>query len=1442
MSSSFLRLRARASRVLAAAAVVLAVLPSGASRADNVAQTLPFTQNWSNTGLITTDNNWSGVPGIIGYRGDDLTTTTATDPRTILTDGTTTPINVIANQTAPNTLATGGVAEFEATVTNPNPTIALNGSGTADAPFILVSVSTTARTGITVSYNIRDLDGSIDNAIQPVNLQYRVGGVGNFTNVPGGFVADASSGPSLATLVTPVSVVLPANADNQPLVQLRIMTTNAAGNDEWVGIDDISITGTVVSTTSPSGTGSASPGSVAQGQSSLLTVSVTPGTGPASTGIQVRADLSSIGGSPTQAFANAGPNSYSFAATVAPGTSLGPKTLPVTISDAEGRSGDATISLTVTPPIGHPVISQIYGGGGNNGATYHNDYVELYNPGTVTVDVTGWTVQYASAAGTFSSLNSQPLAGTIAPGEYYLVALASGGDDGADVPPANVSGPINMSATTGKVALASNGDPISTASCPLTDPDLIDFVGYGGANCREGTNNAPAPSNTTAIFRKNGGATETDQNGSDFETGAPNPRRTAPIVEVGPHVQSTDPASGASAAPRDASITVTFSEPVDVTDAWVHVLCTTTGAHDDATLAGGPTTYVFTPNVNFVAGESCTATITRDAVHDQDTDDASLDTDILPADYVWSFTVATGTAPPYPPEVHLTMGNPSGATPELTNPNNYLMEKPEFALSYNRDKGTPNWVSWHLANEWTGSLVRNDTFRPDPAVPPDWYRVQATDFFSTGFDRGHMTPNADRDYENSIPINQATFLMSNMVPQAPDNNQGPWANLENYLRTLLPANEIYIVSGPFGVGGTGSNGGTTTTLAGGHVTVPAYTWKVALVLPKDVGDDVSRVTVSTRTLAVIMPNTQGIRTTNANDWQAYLTTVDAVEALTGYDFFANVEDAVENSIEAGTNGVNPPGTADQLVTAEEDSPQPFTLNAVSMNPSTLTYSILSGPFHGAVTGSDGGRTYIPAQDFVGTDTFTYRVTDSVGTSNTATVTIHVLDINDPPTAAPDTKTATEDTALIFPATDLTANDSAGPDNETSQTLTVTSVAAGASTHGTVGLAGGQVTYMPELDFNGSAQFTYQVCDDGLSAGVSDPKCATGTVNVNVSPVDDPPVFTFVPSAATIPEQAAYGFVAQATDVDSATLTFSLVGAPAGATINPATGQFSWAPTEAQGGTGVPFAFKVRITDGTSNTDADIAITVTEVNQAPALVVGTSQTVSLGQTLTFTALGSDADIPVQTLTYGLSGAVPAGATINPATGVFTWTPTAAQSGGAYAFNVTVSDGVTSTSVAIAVNVSGPLQIERDVLERIRTLRNATHDRSDRKSLDDVIDDLSDAVQSRYWVDASHLDPRKGDKVFDENEEAVRELAKLERECHSRIPDAVLQGFIDDLVRATRLLAETAIGDAIAAHGDRRDIAKANEDLAEGNHDAAHGRADDAIRSYESAWERAQKAVR
>lgn len=210
---------------------------------NSTSQSLPFAQDWTNTGLITTNDNWSGVPGIEGFLGQDLTTATGTDPQTLLgTSAAANDLTVIANQT--NTAITNGdVAEFELT----NPTIALQGSGTADAPYLLFHINTTGQSNINISYNLRDIDCTTDNAVSPVALQYRVGNTGNFTNVAAGFVADASTGPSLCSLVTPINVTLPAAVDNQSLVQIRIMTTNAVGNDEWIGVDDINITSGVVS-------------------------------------------------------------------------------------------------------------------------------------------------------------------------------------------------------------------------------------------------------------------------------------------------------------------------------------------------------------------------------------------------------------------------------------------------------------------------------------------------------------------------------------------------------------------------------------------------------------------------------------------------------------------------------------------------------------------------------------------------------------------------------------------------------------------------------------------------------------------------------------------------------------------------------------------------------------------------------------------------------------------------------------------------------------------------------------------------------------------------------------------------------------------------------------------------------------------------------------------
>jgi endonuclease I len=200
-------------------------------------------QNWSNTGLITTNNDWSGYPSFRGFLGQDIITSTGGNPQTILTGASavSNDLTVIANQSNPNTYSGGGVVEFDGIS---NPTIGFQGSGTSDVPHLIIYLNTTAVNTVTVQYNLRDIDGSADNATQPVALQYRIGNTGNFTNIVAGFVADASTGPNLATLVTPVSVTLPAACENQSQVELRIITANAAGNDEFIGIDDIVINST----------------------------------------------------------------------------------------------------------------------------------------------------------------------------------------------------------------------------------------------------------------------------------------------------------------------------------------------------------------------------------------------------------------------------------------------------------------------------------------------------------------------------------------------------------------------------------------------------------------------------------------------------------------------------------------------------------------------------------------------------------------------------------------------------------------------------------------------------------------------------------------------------------------------------------------------------------------------------------------------------------------------------------------------------------------------------------------------------------------------------------------------------------------------------------------------------------------------------------------------
>lgn len=261
---------------------------------------------------------------------------------------------------------------------------------------------------------------------------------------------------------------------------------------------------------------------------------------------------------------------------------------------------------------------------------------------------------------------------------------------------------------------------------------------------------------------------------------------------------------------------------------------------------------------------------------------------------------------------HLALGNPSGARADVSQPTNYLIVRDQYALSYHRDRGTPNWVAWHLQAGDLGDTPRySGPFMTDTSLPEGWYRVTHTDYSGSGYDRGHMTPSADRTA--SVADNQATFLLTNIVPQAPANNQGLWAQLEDYTRTLVYAgNEVYLVAG-----GTG----TLDTLANGRLNIPAHVWKVLLVLPAAAGDDLARITADTLVIALWTPNDASV---GSMAWQDHQTSVCCIEQRTGLDFFTALDRALQNALEgAGCLDDAPATGSGEAAAGNAEAPAPL---------------------------------------------------------------------------------------------------------------------------------------------------------------------------------------------------------------------------------------------------------------------------------------------------------------------------------------------------------------------------------------------------------------------------------------------------------------------------------------------------------------------------------------
>jgi predicted extracellular nuclease len=533
---------------LLAITVSIIVRPSSAITNGGNITTLdsPLTENFNTLATAGTANAWSDNSTIGGMFAQFAAV--PTNPTTYIADA--------------GTNNTGGVHSY-GTGTNTERALGSVGSNTTGDIFFgfrLTNSTGNTITSLDVSYVGEQWRNGGNTSAQQLDFQYRVATPGTVTdiNTPSSAWIDFDTLDFVSPVVGATAAALDGNAAanrtaksgtislSAPAGQeiwLRWKDTNDAGNDHGLAIDDLTVT--------PHGGGnvniSVGDATVTEGNSGTTTASFTVSlSGPAPAG-GVTFDISTQNNSATTGDNDyvgktllaqtipATQTSYTFDVTVNGDMSFEPnETFFVNISNVTNATildgqGVGTITNDDCPPApGDVVISQVYGGGGNAGAPLQSDFIELFNRGVTPVNLTGWSVQYQSAAGT-GTWQVTPLSGTIAPGGYYLVKEdtgtgCSGLPCGVPIPAADALGTIAMAAGAGKVALSATTTPFN-GSCPTC---AVDMVGYGTtASCFEGAGPTGNTSNTTAALRKRSGCFDSNNNNVDFSIGAPNPRNTA---------------------------------------------------------------------------------------------------------------------------------------------------------------------------------------------------------------------------------------------------------------------------------------------------------------------------------------------------------------------------------------------------------------------------------------------------------------------------------------------------------------------------------------------------------------------------------------------------------------------------------------------------------------------------------------------------------------------------------------------------------------------------------------------------------------------------------------------------------------------------------------------------------------------------------------------------
>lgn len=572
------------------------------------------------------------------------------------------------------------------------------------------------------------------------------------------------------------------------------------------------------------------------------------------------------------------------------------------------------------------------------------EWFEVHNPGTAAVNLRGWTLRSNNATTDVHRV----AADVVVPAGGYAV-FGNNGDSSS-----NGGTPVTYAYPAG-FNLSNSADFIQ-----LERPDgvLVDRVAYS-VSVPNGASRALLKPDASYAADVGGyaWANSTETYGSGANRGSPGAANPPPVP--GPEVSFNsntrlpvgyvraallllrDAEGGVLPAPQGGLTWSSSNEAVAVVDARGYV-----------TAAGVGTAFI---------------TVT---LPDGSSDAASIN------------TAPTESPVPVAYLDHLAFGTPRDATPE----DELLIRRPQFALSYNAARGGPNWVAWELNASHVGAADRCNCFTPDPTLPAGVPVVEDADYRGGGYDRGHMVQSFNRTATEQE--NAATFLMTNILPQAAENNQGPWGAFENFITDLarFQSKEVYIGAG-------GWYPAEPATLRGeGKVAIPDYTWKVAVVV--DRGEGLAEVSspADLQVYAVWMPNRVGVAGAASADgirndpWTKYETTVARIQARVGYDLLALLPDDVERVVEQNHAPIAA-ASASRTQLFEGDAVDLSAAGTSDEDGQALTYRW---------TFSDGavaeGATVSHSFADDGAHFATLTVTDPYGEASTATVALSVSNV------------------------------------------------------------------------------------------------------------------------------------------------------------------------------------------------------------------------------------------------------------------------------------------------------------------------------------------------------------------------------------------------------------------------------------------------------------------